>query len=196
MADYIKKANFGTKITFQELYYYPAGSGSGSWKMYMLSPCWHVHVHFNKNWGSWGRDTTVTVWKFNGTDFVQVFTQTLDLSMTDSGTKHIHYYHNWVGQSSEGDDPNYHLWKVEVYYEERYAKYIDIEYGGYGASNQDWQNKKIYSAYPVGYEYLWLQNGAWQDDMAKEAGRTSRRRFTHITHNNEDSCCYTEDHNR
>lgn len=196
MADYITKANFSNKTQFQELYYYPAGSGSGSWKFYMLTPCWHVHVHFNKNIGSWGRDTTLNIWKYTGTEFVKVYSRTLDLDMLDSGTKHLHWYHNWPGQSSEGDEPNLHLWRVEVVYEERYAKYIDIEYGGYGASNQDWTDKKIYGAFPPGYEYLWLQNGAWQDDMAIYASNTALRRGTRISHGNEMACCYTDDHNR
>lgn len=196
MAEYITKANFSTEVDGLELYYHGSGGGQGSWKFYMLAPCWHVHVKYEKAWGSWGRDTTLNVWVFNGEVFDLVYTITHERGQFDSGTYHIHWYHNWPGQSSSGDRPNLHLYRVEVVFGERYDKYINIEYGSYASSNQDWADKKIYGACPVGLEYLWLQNGDWQDEMAKSAGQTSRRRGTRIGHANERACCYTDDHNR
>lgn len=193
MPDYIKKENFSTAITSKELYFYDSGGGSGNWKIYMFAPCWNVHVKCVKNFGSWSREFSVTVWVYDGTEFKQVYYERRKPGQFDSGTYNIYFYHNWPGVSQEGDNPNLHLYKINVYFEELYAKTIDIEYGGYGASNQNWKNKKIYGAHPVSYEYFWLQNGSWQDDSAKSASKTSLRRGTKITHNNEEICCYTED---
>ena len=189
----ITKSNFTQDKQIYTLWHADTGSTVQNQYVYMSCSSFDVWFTVTKNWGSWGRNTTITVWYYTGYEWIQAYQNTLSLGQFDSGNYERHFRHNWTGYNQDGDQPNYHLWCIRVSFPELYNKYFYCQPASYYYSKEDWTGQKIYGT----ADSYWHTGTSSDDAGAIAKFKTSSLRGTQIySSSNQKSIFYTHDHNR
>ena len=186
--DLILKANFTQDKSVTTLWHADTGSTVQSQYVYVSCACFDAYFTLDKNWGSWGRDTTITAWYYNGSEWIEAYTHTISLGQFDSGFYEAHFRHNWTGYSQTGDQPNYHLWCIRVDFPELYDKYFYLQRGSYYYGAADWTGELIY-----GTSGEFYYTGSSSDDSGAVSGfKVSNLRGGLLTSNGK-SVFFTQD---
>ncbi len=163
----IKYSNFSNSYSGDLRMDIDSGSGVGNRYIYVSAPSWWAQISINKNWGSWGRSFTLYASYWNGSSWVQAWSDTHSWGQFESGQWNYKYYHNSTLGTTSGDVSSAVLWELRFYYPELYRKRFWVYAGGAGCMSESLYNsickgKKIYSAGRLGsdsrYDYVSTQS--------------------------------------
>lgn len=167
-----------------------SGSDVGHRYVYVSAPSWWAQITINKNWGSWGRSIEFTASYWNGSDWVQAWTDSHSWGQFESGEWTYKYYHNSSLGSTSGDVPTAVLWELHFYYPELYRKRLWVYAGGIGCMSEDTYNniykgEKIYSSGRLGEDSRWDYAETQSRSSALSTFSQSANTGTLITASNE-----------
>lgn len=153
--DYIKYSNFSTSYTGDCMVDVDTGSSDNDKYVYISAPSWWAQITIDKNWGSWGRSFTLYATYWNGSSWVQAWSDSHSWGQFESGEWNYKYYHNSSLGTTSGDVSSAVLWELHFDYPELYRKRLWVYTGSAGCMgeslyNSIYQNHKIYSSGRLG----------------------------------------------
>ena len=188
--DSIKYSNFSTSYSGDLRMDIDSGSGVGHRYVYVSSSSWWAQITINKNWGSWGRSFTFTASYWNGSRWIQAWSDTHSWGQFESGQWNYKYYHNSTLGTTSGDKTDPVLWELHFYYPELYRKRLWVYAGGAGCMGESlynslYKNNKIYSAGRLGEDSRWDYASTESRNSALSVFSQSANTGTKITAANE-----------
>lgn len=139
-----------------------SGSDVGHKYVYVSAQSWYAQITINKNWGSWGRDISFTASYWNGSAWVEAWSDSHSWGQFESGEWTYKYYHNSTLGTTSGDVVEPVLWELHFYYPELYRKRLRLYVGriacmGEELYNNFYKGRKIYHTGAPGQEYAYKE---------------------------------------
>ena len=118
--------------------------------VYVASSSWWAQITISKNVGSWGRSFTLSAAYWNGSTWVDAWSDRHSWNQFEGGTWSYKYYHNSTLGSTSNDVASAVLWELYFDHMELYDKDMWVYAGGIGCMPEDTYNnlyrgKLIYS---------------------------------------------------
>ena len=188
--DLISYSNFSNTYSGQLLLDEKNVMSSSEYTAYVSSPSWYAEVRLIKNSSASVRFTIKAAY-WNGSTWVDAWSDVRSLGMFDSGTRTYKYYHNSTLGSTSGDVASAVLWEIHLAYAVPQNRIILEAYAGsIGCMPEDTYNnlykgRPIYSCGgPVSSSIYGLEGGRARD-KALSVFSQSADRGTLITASNE-----------
>lgn len=194
MADEPKKiefSQFSTSHTGGQLMDIETGGNTETRYFYVSAPSWWAQVTINKNWGSWGRSFTLTASYWNGSKWVQAWSETHSWGQFESGEWNYYFNHNLSDKDSHsGDVADAILWELALSIPELYRKRFYLYTGSVGCLGQTkydsmCKGKLIYSAGRLGEDSRHAPGTTQKRDEALALFSQSADRGTPIAYTHE-----------
>ena len=128
--------------------------------IYVSSPSWWAQITINKNLGTWGRSFTLTAAYWNGSTWVDAWSDRHSWGQFETGSWTYKYYHNSTLGSTPGDVADAVLWELYFDFPELYRKRMWVYSGGAGCMpestyNDLYQRGLIYSSGRLGGDSIY-----------------------------------------
>lgn len=144
----ISYANFSSAYYGGLVFDKDSSSSNNSRSVYISSPSWWAQITINKNVGTWGRSFTLTAAYWNGSTWVEAWSDRHSWNQFESGSWTYKYYHNSTLGSTSGDVPDAVLWELYFDHPELYRKRLWVYSGGIGCMPEDTYNN-LYKGRPI-----------------------------------------------
>lgn len=164
----ISYANFSNTYSGGLLLNKDTNSKNNSFTVYMSSPSWWAQIAIEKYTGSWGRSFTLTAAYWNGSTWVDAWSDRHSWNQIEAGVWNYKYYHNSTLGSTPGDVADAVLWELYFDHMELYNKKMWVYTGGIGCMPEDTYNN-VYRGRPI---YSCGRLGADSKHAAGDRGRT------------------------
>ena len=163
--DSISYANFSKSYTGGVVLDKDTNSSHNTYVTYVSSPSWWAQITINKNFGTWGRSFTLTAAYWNGSKWVDAWSDSHSFGQMESGSWTYKYYHNSTLGSTSGDVPDAVLWELYFDHPELYRKRLWVYSGGAGCMpestyNDKYQGRPIYSCGRLGGDSIYVSGEA------------------------------------
>ena len=144
----ISYSNFSNTYSGDRVLYKGSSSGKNSFTVYTSSPSWWAQIQIDKNVGSWGRSFTLTAAYWNGSTWVDAWSDRHSWSQFEGGTWTYKYYHNSTLGSTSGDVASAVLWELYFDHMELYDKRMWVYTGGIRCMPENTYNN-VYRGRPI-----------------------------------------------
>lgn len=147
--DLISYSNFSKTYTSDLLLDKTDTRTTSVYSAYVSSPSWYAKVTWNKEYMS-GADITVSAAYWNGSTWVDAWSDTQNLSALETGKERTYnYYHNSTLGSTSGDVASAVLWEIYLEYHAPKNRIRLWTYsGGIGCMPEDTYNN-LYKGRPI-----------------------------------------------
>ena len=146
--DLISYSNFSKTYTSDLLLDRTDIKTTSVYSAYVSSPSWYAKVTWNKEYMS-GADITVSAAYWNGSTWVDAWSDTITLSSLETGREKTYsYYHNSTLGSTSGDVASAVLWELYFDHMELYDKRMWVYTGGIRCMPEDTYNN-VYRGRPI-----------------------------------------------
>ena len=151
----ISYANFSKAYYGGLVFDKDSSSSNNSRSVYISSPSWWAQITIDKNVGTWGRSFTLSAAYWNGSTWVDAWSDKHSWGQFESGTWTYKYYHNSTLGSTSGDVANAVLWELYFDHPELYRKRLWVYSGGIGCMPENtysnlYRGRPIYSSGNLG----------------------------------------------
>ncbi len=160
---------------------------------YVSAPSWWCQITFNKNWGSWARESIFYANYYTGSEWKEAWKWSHSWGWGDSGESSYKFYHNSTLGTTSGDVPSAVLWELRFSMPELYRKRFWVFAGGIGCMgetlyNNQYKSKYIYSCGRLGEDSRYRPAGVNSADrtLALKTYSQSANTGTQITAANEE----------